>query len=128
MPTGPRVPGDPTCSRQLLAPLGWVGAQALGNWAVDWASAQRLGAQVLFQASGERARSQAEGQEARSWAWPGRRVHSASSWAKMRKRGLNGTWDGCGEVDRKSSLWHTELNLVEEGEAPEWIRVGPNHI
>lgn len=98
MPTGPRVPGDPTYSHQLLAPLGWVGSQALGNWAVGWASAQRLGAQALCQASGERTQSQAEGQEAPSWVWPGQRVLSASSWAKMRKRGLNGTWDGCAEA------------------------------
>lgn len=81
MPSGPGVPGDPRYSHQPLAPLGWIGAQALGNRAVGWASAQRLGGQALFQASGERAQSQAGGQEARSWVWLGQRVHSASSWA-----------------------------------------------
>lgn len=119
MPGGPCVPGDPRYSHQPLAPLGWIGGQALGNRAVGWASAQRLGGQTLFQASGERAQSQAGGQEARSWVWLGQRVHSASSWAKVRKRGLNGTWDGCKEVDRKRPLWHAEQGLVEEGEAPE---------
>lgn len=49
-----------------------------------------MGAQALSQASGQWAQSQAEGQKARSWVWPGQRVLSASSRAKMRKRGVNG--------------------------------------
>ena len=49
-----------------------------------------MGGQALSQASGQKAQSQAEDQKARSWVWPGLRVHSASSWAKMRKRGLSG--------------------------------------
>lgn len=89
-----RDPGDPKHSHRLSAPLGWAGDQALGNTAVPWASGQRVGAQALSQASGQRVQSQA-GQKARSWLWPGQRVHSASSWAKMRKRGLNGAWGGC---------------------------------
>lgn len=96
MPTASGESGDPKCPHQLSAPLGWAEAQALGNRAVPEASGQRMGAQALSLASGQRAQSQAEGQKARSWVWPGQRVHSASSWAKMRKRGLNGTWDRCG--------------------------------
>lgn len=126
---GPRVPGDPRYSHRQLALLGWIGAQALGNRAVGWASAQRLGGRTLIQASGERPQSQAGGQEARSWVWLGQRVHSASSWAKMRKRDLNGTWDGCREVDRKkASVAHRVGGLVEEGEAPECTRVCRKHI
>lgn len=74
-----------------------------------------MGAQALSQASGQRAHSQAEGQKARSWVWPGQRVHSASSWAKMRKRGLNGTWDGCGRgLEKRGLSEHAELGLVSK--------------
>lgn len=43
----------------------------------------------------------------------------------MGARRRRGGWGG---VDRKRPLWHAELGPVEEGEAPEWIRVGRNHI
>lgn len=92
----PTVGSGPKHPHGLSAPGGQAGARALGNRAVSWASAPRPGAQALCRASAQRAQSQAGGQKARSWAWPGQRVHSASSWAKMRKRGLNGAWDGCG--------------------------------
>lgn len=70
-----------------------------------------MGAQALSQASGQRAQSQAEGQKARSWVWPGQRVLSASSWAKMRKRGLNGAWVQVGLKERGLGE-HAELGLV----------------
>lgn len=94
----PTVGSGPKHPHGLSAPGGQAGARALGNRAVSWASAPRPGAQALClcRASVQRAQSQAGGQKARSWAWPGQRVLSASSWAKMRKRGLNGAWDGCG--------------------------------
>ena len=63
-----------------------------------------MGGQALSQASGQKAQSQAEDQKARSWVWPGLRVHSASSWAKMRKRGLSGAWGGCGWVWEEEAL------------------------
>jgi hypothetical protein len=35
----------------------------------------------------------------------------------MRKRGLNGTLDGYGRVERKRSLWHAKFELVSREKA-----------